>query len=368
MGKCAESLTSVQKGVFMAKKKMSICNSCKNPLEKGASCSHCGQLLLNAPAMFVYGQTAKDACGCIANLTDRYLIVQKQSAKKTVAGDILTIFQETTFLGLIPDLLIDGARHAAKKAAKLFYGFYDLKEIDHVVFPYRNNAFQNDSALKIMNADGSDFILHFSIHGNALNERNAKAFADCFAKAGVRVVDGSSQQLGDLFCAHPFVDANTFGTRVCPSAAAFVQMTANQFIAPAIAGTATAAAEPIRTVMPTEPAEPVAVPAAAPDPQPDVRPPESPAEKPASKLRTSKGFSRATSFAPAGDSSAASVPERTVAPASVSVTPDGKRVCPQCESTVDEHSASCPLCGFEFPGAKPRPTLKSSWDTTVRNR
>ena len=110
------------------------------------------------------------------------------------------------------------------------YGFYDLKEIEKVIYPYRNSKFKKNNALKIVNKDGSDMIIKQVIGAVSMDK-----LAACFQAGGVKI-DSSCTDYGKVFCSKPFVDKKTMGARICPSALGFVKPVKGNFAAESVSG------------------------------------------------------------------------------------------------------------------------------------
>ena len=200
---------------------MATCEFCKNTIQDKMPCPHCGTVIAAATATFVYGQTKKQTLGCEIRVTDKYIIVRSISKKEAAATFGATV--ASVGFGVFGVLAAAGIN---KMTNKKCYGYYDLVDVQKAIFPYHNDVYQKDtSAIKIINKDGTDFIVHFF-----RNAEIARAFAEGLAKAGVYVENGSASNYGHVFCSQPFVDENTFGTRVCQSAAAFVQLNKRQFV------------------------------------------------------------------------------------------------------------------------------------------
>lgn len=197
------------------------CEFCKNPLQPKTSCPHCGNIVAEAVATFVYGQTKKQATTCEIRVTDKYIIVRSVSKK-----ELATATGAAASAGFLGALIAEGINGTIKKC----YGYYDLREIQKAIFPYRNSIYKKDTALKIVNKDGTDFLLYFNMNGLLFSAKAARNFAAGLARVGVYIENGASANYGAVFCARPFVDENTLGRRVCASAASFVQLDPRQFV------------------------------------------------------------------------------------------------------------------------------------------
>lgn len=207
---------------------MAFCEFCKAEGQKTGTCAYCGTVYYTAGVTFIYGQTEKESYGSEFRLTDKYLIVRSVSN-----GEMLGNVTAGAAFGLIGAL----AATAVDSARKKNFGFYDLHDLQKVIYPYHTKSLKKDTAFKFINKDGTDFVLNFNLNG-MFSGKAAKNFADILVKNGIFVEDGSKTNYG-VCCMKPFVNKDTFGTRVCQSAATFVKMTEQQFIAAPISGAAT---------------------------------------------------------------------------------------------------------------------------------
>lgn len=232
---------------------MAFCEFCKAEGQKTGTCAYCGTVYYTAGVTFIYGQTEKESYGSEFRLTDKYLIVRSVSN-----GEMLGNVTAGAAFGLIGAL----AATAVDSARKKNYGFYDLHDLQKVIYPYHTKSLKKDTAFKFINKDGTDFVLNFNLNG-MFSGKAAKNFADILVKNGIFVEDGSRTNYG-VCCMNPFVNKETFGTRVCQSAATFVKMTEQQFIAPPI-GTASTAQQstytqpvqqPVYQAPPVQPIQP----------------------------------------------------------------------------------------------------------------
>ena len=204
---------------------MAFCEFCKAEGQKTGTCAYCGTAYYTAGVTFIYGQTEKESYGSEFRLTDKYLIVRSVS-KTEMAGNVTA----GAAFGLLGALTATAVNAARKKS----YGFYDLQDIQKVIYPYHTNSLKKDTAFKFINKDGSDFVLYFNLNG-LFSGKAAKNFAEALIKVGVYVENGAGITY-PVCCMSPFVNQMTFGTRVCRSAATFVKMTEEQFIAPDMMG------------------------------------------------------------------------------------------------------------------------------------
>lgn len=200
---------------------MATCKLCKNKIEKSGICPYCGTGYLELRVIFIYGQTHRESSLGSVCLTDKYLMVKKVSAFEGVIG---------RNFGIVGILIEDIIRSIRKK----HYAYYDLRDVQKVIYPYLTDKLKKEVALKFVNKDGSDFVLRID---TLSAKKNCRAFAETLASLGVYVEDGSAST-HQVHCERPFVNAQTFHTRICPSAATFVQMGKKQFVAQPISNNA----------------------------------------------------------------------------------------------------------------------------------
>lgn len=204
---------------------MAFCEFCKAEGQKTGTCAYCGTVYYTAGVTFIYGQTEKESYGSEFRLTNKYLIVRSVSKAEMSAN--VSAGAAFGLIGAAVAAAVDSAR-------KKNYGFYDLQDLQKVIYPYHTNSLKKNTALKFINKDGSDFVLNFNLNG-MFSGKAAKNFANALLKVGVFVENGSESKY-PFCCMNPFVNQDTFATRVCASAATFVKMTDQQFIAPPISG------------------------------------------------------------------------------------------------------------------------------------
>ncbi len=208
---------------------MAHCDFCKSAELVGATCPNCGRILCNFQECHIISGTKASTELARISLTDKYMMLYIRGTGKTVAA---------ASFGLI------GALAAQALSSGNRYGFYDFKEIEKVIYPYRNSKFKKDNALKIVNKDGSDMIIKQVIGAVSMDK-----LAACF-KAGGVPIDSSCTDYGKVFCAKPFVDKKTMAARICPSAVGFVKPVKGNFPAESVSG------------------QPVSAPVSAPTPAP----------------------------------------------------------------------------------------------------
>ena len=153
-------------------------------------CPYCGNIVAAATATFVYGQTQKQSYGCEIRVTNKYIIVRSVSKKELAATT-----GAAAGGGLLGAFIAGGINGAIKKC----YGFYDLIDIQKAIFPYHNNTYKKDTAVKIINKDGTDFIIHFNLNGLLFSAKTARTFAEGLTKAGVYVENGSASNYGHIY-------------------------------------------------------------------------------------------------------------------------------------------------------------------------
>lgn len=196
---------------------MKTCTYCGSA-SKISPCEKCGKGLFyfESGALFCSQNAEKGRNGCEIVLTDKYLILRRGS----FGNDMMNGMSMTG--GLLGGLLFGAL--SAKKEKSMPHGYYDLKEIEKVIYPYVNNKLKPDVALKIINKDSTDLVI-------SINKRLTKMLADAMAGTGIPVTDGSNEQNGDVYCYKPFVTLDNISLRVCASAGSFVTLNKDQFIA-----------------------------------------------------------------------------------------------------------------------------------------
>lgn len=199
---------------------MDFCKLCKTDGETAGKCKNCGNSYFDGCADFIYGKTEKESFGCECILTNKYLIVRRVTKKEMLGG---------TAMVATGGLLGAAVNSAINKARKMTFGFYDINEFDKVIFPFNAKGIKTDTAFRIVNKDGSDFILHFDLNG-MFCKKIAKSFQKALETAGIKIEQGSSEKQTQC-CQKPFVNEQNFYLRVAPSAAKFVQLTEEQFVA-----------------------------------------------------------------------------------------------------------------------------------------
>lgn len=180
-------------------------------------CASCGKIksVFN-DVIVVYGKEWKNRCPARFALTDKFLIIKKDSnARKGLASSF-------GLVGAVVASSIDPSKGSP-------LGYYSLSEIKHIIWPYNNKKLKSNESMKIVNHDGTDLILKGELTCPMFSIL-IKYFKEC----NVTVVDGKNKNFGDTYCEKPFVHEKTLGCRVSPEAAKIVCMMKENFIAPSI--------------------------------------------------------------------------------------------------------------------------------------
>lgn len=296
---------------------MAFCEHCKTQGQTTKRCSFCGKVICTEKAQFIYGPTEKQAVPVEVTLTSRYLLVRDRSKGAPYKS---AIAQE--MLGLLPP----AEAQAIKGSKQIPYGYYDLQELSHVIYPLRTKEIIRLVALRFVNKDGSCFVLRFK------RKKVAKKFAKRLRKLRVSLLD-KSEFVYNVCSPAPFVRKDNFGLRVCHSAAPFVKKLPGQFVAQPIRTTSEALCsdkqkEPL---VPTTHVVPGKAVASAVPAETSVMPKESPVAPVAPVAQ------------PAPVAPVAPVVQS--APAAPVAAPPVKRFCPSCGTPLPEGSRFCPACG-----------------------
>lgn len=199
---------------------MARCEYCKNEIPKGSHCPYCGKMLIYmAEAKFVSGATFSESAICEVTLTDKYILLRKVSMAEHIRSGTNAQLGLTGFL----------VNNTVDRIKKKSHGYYDLREIQKVVYPCKTTSLNKDNVFRVVNKDGTDFAIACDSSGFLGPKKTAKKIADFFRSFNIPVEDGSNAPQ-PTFSMHPFVDKETFGRRVCGSAASFVQLTDEQFV------------------------------------------------------------------------------------------------------------------------------------------
>ena len=326
---------------------MARCDYCKSAEVVRGTCPNCGSVLCNSQECHIISGTNSAFELARITLTDKYMMLYVRSKGKTIVAANFGL------LGLLAaEALSSGNR----------YGFYDLKEIEKVIYPYRNRKFKKDNALKIVNKDGSDMIIKHVLGAISMDK-----LAACFKAAGI-AIDSSCIDYGKVFCARPFVDKKTIAARICPSAAGFVKPVKGNFAAPSVSGQPISAAAPTPVAATPTPvvatptpvaapvaAAPVVAPVAAPTPTPVPAPAPVVTPAPVKPIQEEKPEviyvppveTKVSENIPTASPVTEEKPIHT-APVSaqpITVTAPSRKFCRKCGTTVATTDIFCRKCG-----------------------
>ena len=185
---------------------MSNCKFCGNQTV-GQHCPYCGQLQeFLMEVSFIYGPSKKDAAQIDLWITNRYLIVHTISQREQFGRSLS---------GGLGGLIGFGIGKAVQGSAQA-YGFYDLAEISYIRYPYDTFGVKPGSSFQVVLQSGQDFII------NAIKAQPARKAIDALAAIGIQVITDREMH-GNTFCTNPAENASTLGSRLCPSAQAFVR-------------------------------------------------------------------------------------------------------------------------------------------------
>lgn len=176
------------------------CDYCQRGINKVGVCPDCGTTIYMAGGQIVYGATAKDSCGCEVAITEKYLIIRKVSKAESTG----TMFGNAG--GLLGIVLTDAVRKSIVRP----YGFYALSNIQKGIFPYQTNGLKKKNAIKLINKDGTDFILIFDKPGMVDGTKKVLKKMVEYIRAAIPVIeDGSDMNYGNAHCINPFVTLET---------------------------------------------------------------------------------------------------------------------------------------------------------------
>ncbi|MCC8029666.1 MAG: hypothetical protein LIO75_07730 [Lachnospiraceae bacterium] len=200
-------------------KKLTKCKYCGNQMEKHAVCPYCGMVLdVENSAVLIYGSSLKDRVEVSVILTERYIIVRKQMNSAVQAG--------MRQFGLVGSLVAEGINSAKAKPC----GFYDLREVYSVIYPYRAKGIRKNTGMKFINVDNSEFILTFQ------NKKIARKMCGYFQQIGIWVYYAEDQRFDKIYCQKMFVNRETCDKRICYSAGGFVQRSEGVYISMPLSG------------------------------------------------------------------------------------------------------------------------------------
>ncbi len=177
------------------------CEHCGKSIQKQNICPNCGTTVYSAIGKIICGPTAKDMSCCSITVTDKYIIVSRMSkgevrAKKYSAG----------VGGLLGYFLVDAALSKQRNC-----GYYPLSNIAKGISPYLATGIKKKNCIKIINKDGSDFILMVDMP--SFSDSVWKAFKKTVAAIQQRiplVEDGNGKNFGSVICAKPYVTLENF--------------------------------------------------------------------------------------------------------------------------------------------------------------
>lgn len=176
------------------------CEYCQGTIQNAGTCPNCGTTRYTAAGKIIYGATVKDASGCEVTITEKYLLIRKVSGAESKGKRLSVGF------GLLGVLAAEAITTKVRP-----HGFYALSQIEKAIFPYLTNGIKKKNAIKLINKDGSDFILIFDKPG--LVDGTAKVLKKMVEniRASVPLMeDGTNVNYGNLYCAKPFVNADNF--------------------------------------------------------------------------------------------------------------------------------------------------------------
>lgn len=189
---------------------------CKNELPISGFCGFCGKPIFKGSGTLMYME--KYHCAEVSiTMTDKYIML----SNNTPYGMGTVGAMSFGLIGGVIGALADTAYSVAKKT---YAGFYDLREIECVYYPYPLKRRKTERVVRIVNRDKSDFIL-------MLFKKEAINFTNALRQNGICVIDASNQPVNTVCCQLPFIDRKTFDKRICHSAGSFVKLLKRQYVA-----------------------------------------------------------------------------------------------------------------------------------------
>ncbi len=176
------------------------CEHCRQSIQKQNVCPNCGTTVYSAIGKIICGPTAKDMSCCSITVTDKYIIVSRMSKGEANAKRTGGAF------GLLGYLVADAAVTKERSC-----GYYSLNNIAKGIFPYLATGIKKKNAIKLINKDGSDFILIVDQPGFV--DSVWKALKKTVAAIQQRiplVEDGNGRNFGSVICAKPYVTLENF--------------------------------------------------------------------------------------------------------------------------------------------------------------
>ncbi len=176
------------------------CEYCKQETAKNKVCPNCGTTIYSATGKIICGPTAEDMSFCGIFLTDKYIILHRKTK-----GEVMAKRTSGSF-GLLGMLAVDAA--TTKDRA---HGYYAYSDIQKVIFPYMASGLKKKNAIKIINRDGSDFILIVDQPGewDSVGKALKKTVEGIRARVPM-MEDGTGKNYGNVICAKPYVTVGNF--------------------------------------------------------------------------------------------------------------------------------------------------------------
>ena len=229
---------------------MAKCPYCKQELaEKKSDCPNCGKVLSNPEGAIFFGKTRREQADVEVVLTEKFLLLRKLS--KALTYGAATVDANFGIAGSL-------ASSAMSAAAKRIYGYFDLREISRIVYPFINKWAKKPVALRVVMQNGGDFVLLFP-------KDVTQALAERLSSLGIPCENGQMHDAGEQYCLSPFLTKDSFHQRIAESAKGFVTPGKEQYFTPLLTG---GTQEPIPPV-PQPDAEPQPAPARQNIPMPD---------------------------------------------------------------------------------------------------
>lgn len=172
------------------------CEFCNMETGTASSCPNCGIVRYSAAAEIVYGATIKDSSNCKVSITDKYLIIRHATGGKRAANGF-------GLLGVAIHAVVDSASNDS-------YGYYPLNQIQRGIFPYLATGIKKKNAVKLINNDGSDFVLVFNEAGFTDSKTKVLSKMVENIRASIPFLEDGSNQINDVICYRPFVNKDTF--------------------------------------------------------------------------------------------------------------------------------------------------------------
>ncbi|MDO4608215.1 MAG: zinc ribbon domain-containing protein [Clostridia bacterium] len=179
---------------------MPQCEYCRKETQKQKVCPDCGTTIYSAMGKIICGPTAKDMSYCSIAVTDKNIIISRMSKGEVNAK------RYSGAGGLIGVLIVDAATTKTREC-----GYYPLKNIQKGIFPYLATGIKKKNAIKLINNDGTDFIL--IVDQPTFYDSVWKALKKTVAAIGERIPlmeDGSNTNFGNTICTKPYVTLENF--------------------------------------------------------------------------------------------------------------------------------------------------------------